>query len=340
MLAAAFGDPSCRGFMRIAASVAVPGFVKEASAEAGDVRYYSSDIFGDPARRKYPLNNRANTWLSREYFGQDRHMYDQGVAGAIGGRIEKAASYWGLEPSKRLETPEGEYHTVRGMQGEETVLETKVADQGHYKAAAEYLVASKASLTYDIRRSFARGLLAAPAHMRAELPAATQAYLEKAAGFGMGTRPAVNKAIMARVANVHTAYPELSAMLVKAAQALRGTPVTPQVLHKVAGMLDIVDRSTQLHRYYDKGHTTPEEAVYTILSKDAETVKAEAVRLATGDLISKSALLNRKEAVDRFFEEYMGEVPYSSGDEMVAVVGTLPRQDASALMDSVGLAGV
>lgn len=151
----------------------------------------------------------------------------------------------------------------------------------------------------------------------------------------MNDKAGVIKALNTRVVHAYRTHPKISNVLVKTAQSI--DRVTPKVLTKVAHIIDIADRALRLNRYYNNGLSTPEEALFTVLHKHAAAVVDEAVRMSTGDILSKTALLNRKEAIDRFFENYEGEVPYSSSDEMVQVVSSLPRQDARELMNTVGL---
>ena len=335
-----FGDTSYKKFMKIASEVQLPDFVKTASLEADGYNFYSSNVFGDPAGRKYPLNNKSNTWISREFFAHERGNYTPDVADVIDGRIQKAAAFWKLEEPTKIKAPDDEYHPVSAVHGEKVIFSTKISKQGHFKEAAEYLAGNKSKMTYDMRRSFARDLLNTPEHLKCELDSGLQEYIEKAAGFGMATQPRLITAIQRRVVHVYREHPELSEKLVKMAQSLKEIKCTPTTLHKVAGMLDIVDRAVELHRFYDQGHKTPEEDVFSIVEKTAKAFTEEALRLQSGNIISKTALINKKAAVDEFFENYMGEVPYSSDSEMLDVVASLPRNDASALEGTVDLKGM
>jgi hypothetical protein len=214
------------------------------------------------------------------------------------------------------------------------------SDPVHYKEAAEYLVDNKSKMTYDMRRSFARDLTNTPDKFKCELPTDVSEYVEKAAGFGMATDVTLMEGIMSRVAHLYRTYPDLSDKLVKTAKELKTMDYKPSTLHKIAGMLDIVDRAVELHRYYDHGHKTPEESVFTITQKTAQDFTSEALRLTTGNVISKTALLNKKSMVDEFFENYMGEKPYDSDEEMIDIVASLPRDDAEALETTVPLNGM
>jgi len=333
-LCGVFGDPSGRTFAEICRNYELPPFVKEA-ALSEDYAVYTNEIFGDPAERRYPLNNRANTWMSRRFFEQDKGNLVHEKAAAVKDRIDKAVKFWKLEPDTKIHADPEEYHTIAAIHGPSTIFETKIASCGHYKEAAEYLYTHKDKMTYDMRRSFARGLHVTPDQFKTDLDSDVSEYIEKAAGFGMNTKPAIQEASLARVTYIHTKHPDYSERLVKMAKEVNDMDCTPSTLNKVAGMLDLVDRAVEMHRYYDKGLTTPEESIFSITEKKAASFIKEAVKLTTGDMVSKFDLLQKKAAVDKFFDSYIGEIPYSSDDEMIAVVESLPRNDAKVLVQAI-----
>jgi len=329
-----FKDRSYRKFFRIAKETEIPGFVKEASLEI-DADQLGPDAFGDPAKRTYPLNNRSNTWVSREYFERERCQYPPPLATVIGRRIEKAASFWKLEPSRTTKASPQEYHTVRAEHAGKPAFTLSIGSPTQWKEAAERLYSSRSQMTYDMRRSMARDLLAAPDRFRCALEGDLQEYLEKAAGLGCSTDGRVMQAVLARVVHVHRTHPDLSGKLVKAAEDIKGMAGDPGMLHKLARALDMVDRAVELHRYYGHGHPTPEESVFAVTEKLASQFCKEAVRLSTGDVVSASELLAKKAQVGEFFRNYFGEVPYKSDAELTQVVSSLPRDGASALLSTV-----
>jgi hypothetical protein len=339
-LADIYGDSSYKKFMKIAQETEIPTFVKEGSLSSDGYNELGPDAFGDPGKRKYPLNNKSNTWVSREFFEKEKGLYDSSIADVIGGRIQKAAEFWKLEDATKVQAPDEEYHPISAKHAGREIFRTNVSHPQHYKEAVDYLVENKSKMTYEMRRTFARDLYNTPESMQCALGKEASEYIEKAAGFGMATNASLMTGIMSRVAHLYRNYPDLSNKLVKMAKELKGMEYTPATLNKVASMLDVVDRAVDLHRYYDHGHTTPEESVFTITQKMAQEFTEEAIKLQTGNVIGKTALLNKKSMVDEFFESYMGEKPYDSDEEMVAIVASLPRDDAAALENSVSLKGM
>jgi hypothetical protein len=331
ILATVYRDPSYHTFYDIARTVEIPAFVKEASTDDADLSVAHNDSFGDPGTRKYPLNNKSNTWLSRQYFEREKVRYDQKTAALIEERINKAANFWNLPGANRIQQEPARKHTLTIYDQAKKLFEVNIEEPGHYKQAAEYLESHKANIPYESRRAFARELLATPDELKTTLREHTQDYIEKAAGFGMATGSRMTYAIMSRVANCADTHTELSSRLVKMGSLVDDQPVTPSLLHKVAVMLDHVDRATGLVNYYGRGIDSPEECLFPMLQKHAEEMRDNAVLLSTGTVMSRHELTMAKEAVDQFFDNHIGEIPYSSNEEMIEQVAALPRPDAEVL---------
>ncbi len=333
-----FNDSNHAKLLDIFERMEVPEFVKEATVhDEQDFSEVRMDMFGDPSRRMYPLNSRSNTWLSREYFKKDRASLRKEAADAIERRIQKAAEFWKLEPSKEKERkPETPAYVVDVRHDGKTVMNFPLASHMECKEAVEYLRGNRSRLTYDMRVSYARGLLTAPDELRRTLSEDDELFLEKTAGFGVALPEHVNHAIATRIAAVGRTYPFYAEKLAMAAHELKDTELNPSILRKVASMLDLVDRATEMHKAYDKGLKAPEDELFSLTQKAASWMKEEIVELANGRRLSKTALLEKKVEVDSFFQNVIGEIPYSNDTEMIDVIKSLPRDDADSLVEAIG----
>jgi hypothetical protein len=353
-----FNDPNYAGLFEIWQTVEVPRFVKEAAvAEDQDFAALPFDNFAHPAARMYPLNNRSNTWLSREYFGKDRPQYAEKLAEEIDRRIRKAASFWKLDEPKRLAaTP---YPPVYTIVIEDEAVHEKLAADGiskvaslepvrrstveirtpeHYRQAAEGLLEKRASWSYAMRSSLATGLLDAPPEMHAELPEDLDEYLHKAAGLGTCTAREARDAVYGRMCVARGKNEPIAESLCKIAAHLSGLDgsLPADKLHKVAKVLDLADHALGLHREYGKGQALPEEQLFRITERTVRKIAEEAVALSNGQVLSRAELRKQAAKVSEFFRSRFDEVPYSSDDEMIDVVQSLPRPDATALTSYLG----
>lgn len=341
-----FNDPNYSGLFKIYKTAEVPAFVKEASIiEEQNIPELPHDVFGDPGKRLYPLNNRSNTWLSREYFRTDRSGYAHKEAELIDNRISKAAAFWGLDaPAKRISEDPYQgmaYHIDIKDSAEKTVFGLDMKCQNHWKEAAEALFTSKEKWSFDMRRTMAQGLLNAPEALQVKLDDAHSEYIHKAACQGTCVAQNAINSLYKRAAQIKTSNPEGYNSLMMAAGAFNETeggflPVTE--LRKVAEAIDIVDRGYGFNKLYGKGFfDTPEEELFPITEKIITKIAAEALPLTNGSVLSQSEIVDNKAKVDEFFQKYAGEIPYKDNDEMFDIIRSLPRSDAGAFESFMGV---
>jgi hypothetical protein len=277
----AMNDPGFRKFAEIMREVEIPDFVKEASVEE-DLSHFRSDVFADPAQRRYPLTSKSNAWLADRYFEKDKHEYTEKRAELIRARIDESLSFWGVESSPALAKEAGVTHKIVAKHEGETVFETAIETPGQYKEAAEQLYNNRAGYTYQMRRSLARDLNSLPSELKTDLPEDLSEYLEKAAGFGCMDQEGIYEGMKYRMASVYQEAPELVDQLLKTAETLTKGDNSIATLTKVANILDLVDRATDLHKFYGNGLETPEECLFGITEKKASAFLKEAVQLTTG----------------------------------------------------------
>lgn len=328
-----FNDPNSQQLVKIFQETEVPEFVKEASAaEEQDCNSISTDLYADPVRHLYPLNNKSNTWLAREYFRSASKDYSHKEASLIQAKIEKAAKFWGLDEPRRAAKAPSVSYAVEVSHGADKVFTLNIASPYQYKEACDHLRSHRSAMTYEMRRSMARSLHNAPEEFKKCLDDNTREFLDKTAGYGMCQYPDLAEAIYKRIVCIGHQSPEMKETLVKAAHELRDMDLTPELLHKTAGMLDLVDRATELHRQYDKGMTTPEDDLFRYTQKVASTMKTRMVELTNGNVVDLDTILSKKASVDEFFSRHIGEIPYGKDNtaEMVDIIKSLPRPDADA----------
>jgi len=333
-----FNDINYKKLYQASNVVALPDFVKEApAAEEQNFDKIASDVFADNAQRRYPLDTKSNTWLSRMYFEMDKEAYDKGCAKVVSDRIDKAAKFWGINETQVLPVQEKEAYEIPLTSNGQVIHKVRIENSDHYKQAAEDLCKSFDKLAYRNRREYARGLYLAPDAFRGDIPEDQSEYIEKAAGFGMCTRRQVGQSILNRVCLL-TNRPAYADKLTEIGTSLP-EEITPKLLDKVAEVLDNVDRDCDFVRYYGRGLNTPEEELFYVTEKTASLLKDEMIILSNGNAIHKTAILkDDKGVVDMFFDSYYGERPYGDDvQEKIAVIESLPAPEATALQKLTGL---
>lgn len=335
----AFNDPTHSSMIKIWNEMDVPGFVKEAeSVDDQNFDVVAIDHFGDPANRLYPLNTKSNAWLSREHFSRDKTKLSKLAAGVIGTRIDKMASFWGLDESIRVRE-EPNKHTIHQITIEDEIdKQIIVIDAtGHYKQAAEDFCANRSNYTYDMRRSFARQMLSAPAAVKEPLEVDTEQMLCKMANFGSCTATSARNAVFMRMCMVKKKDPETFGQLVKVAKHVAGMEglLDIDVLHKIARILDVVDRTNGFNVRYGREINAPEDDLFNFTEKRASVVRDEALILGDGTIINRLALCAESDKVREYFEKIAG-TEHADDDSMVTAVLQLDAHDVPVLLNFLG----
>jgi len=333
-----FNDANNTKLYKASKLVVLPDFVKEAEEiKSQNFSTTASDQFADPGKRKYPCNTKSNAWLSRMYFNMDKEAMDRCDKEVIGRNIEKWASFWDLEDTYDVQPTlkKPDYYNFDIKDRSNNIVTTvTIPSKQHYKEASESLYTNRSKFTYDMRKQYARGLMSAPSDIKEQLHEKTAEYLEKAAGFGMTTREEVGELFLDRISSLNRTHPEYADKLAKYASETPLT-ITPAYLQKTAELISIVDNASGLSLRYNRDVSTPEEVLFRVLEKEAQMVKDEMIIMQDGKTRSKTELLNKTAAINGFFQDYFGEVPYGSDSEMVDVVSSLPKSDAEAFNNIV-----
>lgn len=316
----------------------LPAFVKTAAVTTDeDINEIPSNCFADIVNRKYPTHTKKDAYMSRLYFAKNSSMYKEStLRERVKTNLEKAASFWGLDDSYEVKPAEEKMaftlpiHDYQGNEVDKWVLQSP----RDFEKAAIQIFENKNMFTYPQRHTLARNMLKTPLAKQAELAPEVSEYLEKAAGYGMCTKEQALSCIEERAALYERDNPEFSEKLVKVAELVVDNEIKPKVLHKVARVIDVCDQELSYTRFYDKGLTSPEEALYQYTEKTAKEIKASMVSLQNGEAVNREKL--SAEVLDDFFNEYMGEIPQGDLNEKIAVVRTLPAPDADALINYLG----
>jgi hypothetical protein len=336
-MSTAFNDPTHAKLIKIWHEMEVPGFVKEAASVAEqDFNVVDVQHFADPANRLYPVNTKSNAWLSREHFRRDKGTLEKQAAEIIEKRILKAAEFWGLdEPIRIREEPNK--HTIHCIEIEDDVDKQiiKMDVTGHFKEAAERFCANRANFTYSMRRSFARGMLSAPADVKEPLDVDTEQMLCKMANYGSCTPETARDAVFLRMCLVRRKDPETFGQLVKVAQSLQNMEglMNIDVLHKVARLLDYVDRSHGLHVRYGRDINPPEDDLFHFTEKKASAVRDEALILSDGTILNRIELLHERDKADEYFEKIAGKPAPEDDDGFIETVLHIPADEVPTLLN-------
>jgi hypothetical protein len=319
--------------------VELPEFVKEASITTPeDLKDLPSEIFADPTRRQFPMHTRADTWMSREYFDKfAKQEMSAGQAALVEDRLQHACGLWDLgEPAPAMQKQAAEEgHLISYNFQNETLATARVTDGMDMCKAANDLTDNCTNYPWETRRDVARQLLAIT-----ELDGGSHEYvgdmlvdLQKMAGYGVGDLETVTETIRMREAAIREKHPHFLPVLaeVKAGiqKAARHNLVGPELLDKTAGLLDAVDRFSDMHRRYDGAYQAPEKSLFGTTMAHADAFAKNATKLPSGQYVKTADL--QEFGTRRFIRDLTGE--QTSQDDVVEKVAALNPRTSQLVFD-------
>jgi hypothetical protein len=361
-------DLSGRETHRLTSLYPPPAYVKTASHErlCGDPETLPAHIYADPTHKLYPCHSAPATWMSATYFYDKRASHDPGKADLIEKRILEAAIHFGIggdvtELRKKIAANVGDeltkladddfaliWHFENGTKERHWPLR----NAREVQFAADHFAKHRDKFAFDDRHKIAVRILEKALSFGAHLGGHDD-VLEKSAGNGGCSARTAAEMCESRAKMVKAAYPEYSEELLKMAGIIRSAPAQARghdKLLKLAGMIDLFDRATNLNKLYDAGGLPrPEEVLFQVTEKEARAFVDAKVQTTTGNVYAIADF--EKVSVDKV-REWMGDEftdavaaggLYVDGSKVATIVPTLDRGAATSLdrmMEAASLAPV
>jgi len=333
-------DKSLILFNKVRNVVDIPGHVKEASvvSEADDVRHLPTAAFADTVNRKFPIHTKQDTWMSSAYFNcQDKE------AGFIGDSTEKvlegACKMWGIDFESTKPTPVIQKQAAAVANVEYVYDGSVEASVGVYnmadvKTLVDDLQKNAAQYPWETRHSLANQLQHLSNHFGDHQTANS---LFKFAGQGAGSTEDALKAIHIRRVNAGQKadglVPTLDKLAMAVAEADEEGLTHPQMLYKVAGVLDVVDKHLKLDAHYGQGVQSPEDSLYTISWEKVASFKENSLTLSNGSIVNKAMLLANP--IREYMDTCLGIDKTASDNEYMQQVEDLSRDLATHVAKQV-----
>ena len=332
-------DTSRAALFNISRRCELPAFVKDAELlEPDDLSTMPTHLFADPARKRFPIHTKADTWLSAAFFAKQAADDPDNLDTAVAKRLDEAVRYWKLdkfanqlvEQLTHAESVGPQYPVTYTVDGTEVTRTAVHSAEELHKLAAD-ITTNKHRYPYETRAAVSRQLLDIAPEIPCTFQPEVQRALEKTAGRALTDLDTATAVLVGRRA-YYTRYPTLSEDIDKAIDAMQKSAiddlVPPAVLTKVAGLVDAMDRFVSLHRRFGHGVQPIEDELFTFTNKDADDAAEQLVPLANNTIVRKEALhapTARTMLHDVLALDEDGET------DLVAQVQALPRAKAALL---------
>lgn len=335
---------------RLLTTYDVPEYVKAASsADAlGDENTHRTG-FADPINRNYPIHTKVATWFSAVRYME---LVPDSQDHEVGGRIVAAAIKFGIaDPIAKLAQarrdtqpvlnrddlatrPDADFGLILYLEGE-AYRTHPLRNDDEIKAAALQLSLWRSSYIYPDRRTLATAILDKAAAHTIDLGAEGE-ILDRIAGRGFCGSGQVSDCLQKRAIRLQAIDAELGQQVSTIAEAMRSEQRNvppPDVLAKIADMLDHIDRMSGLDHQYADGLEFPEDVLYGMNIKLLKDAMASHVATKSGSTYAVDDLraLTREDCRDVMGSEFADAVStgvFLEPSKFAAALSALDRPDA------------
>ncbi len=353
-------------FYRLSSLYDAPGYVKSATEEQiKGVPGMARHGYADQGGLRFPLHTAAATWASAAHFLGKQAEFADDEAALFGARIKAAADYWAIrgdfeklaaamERDGRLDDDsldDSMFAVVEASDdggGKERHM--RLLNPAEIKVAAQWLGRHRDEFMYDDRRTVARKIIERAEATKTAMADEVAEPLEKMAGFGTCAARHAVALLRGRAAIVAARDEKLAADMRTLADdvAAAGAGIrAPEVLHKIASVVDKCDRIAGLRGDYASGDVDrPEDVLFRITGKVARDYASRHVASSSGavyrteDLAGLAITAVRDRMGDGFADAVVDDVGlWMDTDKLAAIMATMPRDDAEAFDRLAAAAG-
>ena len=312
-----------------------------------------SALFADDINRKYPVTDKANTWLSGAYFAKTAgDNYRPSEYRRIAGRILKAASLYGIEQDvadvmgaiamatvKEAEAKADEmYKESEACYGEPETMGFPMFDKSQVKQACDYFDANAYAYDWRRREKIAKNIMRKAAEYGVSLPETVR----REAGAGFPRIDFLAENLLSREAELERRG------LSKMAGDMRRTikiicEADPEdlmsQLEPLRSVVSGMDEMSGIDSEYGRRFLPPADFIFDVGDDEANELKEDTIPMC-GQLMSAKALSSLPR---RIFESVMSPSMVDGlfdGGHMspkkisITIIKMKPR-DQRSLMDSI-----
>ena len=292
----------------------------------------NKDWFAYPSMRKYPVHTKEAALHSFQEFSDESFTIPKALSSMITGRFEKAAAFHEIELKPLEKTAAATPDTIlfEGKTGDISI--SKITSLEAFREATDYILEKRATMHRADLQEAAKYVVwtAANSDMAQATPELQK--VAKIAGIGVGDRAKIQHAFEKRatlcVLSDHDSVPFWSY-----AKELRGLTdeefYKEATLNKICNTIEEIDEFYNNKARYGKDLEAPEDVVFESNMDDLLKEASDLMYIPSVDAtLSKKALLQRKEAVQAFFNQYLAAETAYSDVELIEKVASLDHSVA------------
>jgi hypothetical protein len=330
-------DTSNMQLCRIAERYAMPTYVSNSEPlEKSAAEELPAELFADPGARMFPINNKANTWLSAAFFNENREKMAEDRMGVVESLIKKAGSIYNIDQdikdvfSVEKEASAEENEIVYCYTDEKGGKHYPVAGPEGVKKACDYFEKKYRNYSPKVRTTIARGI----AKVAQSFGTDPSRVVMIEGGFGIVDRAALASEVLERAKMTKDA--EAAALLGNINNLLEvmDSSELAAETEKIAEVMENIDILNGMDR---SDYWSPLQAVCPMTVKEAQAIVDNTLELdgLTFDVTKLASSLDPQVFTDVLGEEFIPELTTEEGVldavKLAEVLPTLPLPDKRLL---------
>lgn len=362
------GDESFKELVKLARLYQFEDFAKQ--AELADVvapEEPSASLYADVRTPlQFPCHNKAATYVSYAFFLDKKAEINPKVRPLIEARLNKFASYWGInnsvkamvkrseELNKEAEYPDSSYAIVWVSEDGHKERRYPLRNTMEVKSAADwynqYLPEIRAQFGFADRATIANKILVKAAEYGCSL-GDVEETLERCAGKGLCDPKKACAMLQERVKAASKCGKEVAIMMEKLAESVANKPLTfldPNSMCKLAETVDQFDRAYGLLNKYTDLIPAPEDVLFSATYTKAASLPSSVCCMTTGTIYDKDDFnkISTSDIQDLFGDDITDAVCTGlkvDPVKLAEVASTFPRGEAAmfdSLMKSKGISAM
>ena len=299
----------------------------------------NKDWFAYPSMNKYPLHTKAAALQSYRDFQEGSSDIAQPIKADIESKFKKAAEYHDITLPAVSKTASAVPDTIlfKGKTGDLTI--SKIDSVEGFKEAANYILNKRASMKRADLQEAAKYVVWAAANSDAPQDTPELIKVAKIAGIGVGNREDIQHAFEKRATLCILEGNDRDEFW-KYAKDLKELSdeefYKESTLNKICDTIEEIDFMYNNTSRYGKDLEAPEDAVFADNMDDLLKEASDLMYIPSVDAtLSKTALLERKDKTQAFFEEYLGANKKFTDAELIDKVASLDFVIADRLLEII-----
>ena len=325
-------DTSNIQLCKIADLYDMPDYVKNSEPlekEAADS--LPAELFADQVNLQFPINNKANTWLSAAYFNENEEKMASDVAAATKNTILTAASVYNIDQDVR------DVFAVEKVAADDEpevyYCYTDSDGKNHYpvfgpegvKKACEYFDLHYSDYKPAVRSQIAKGIAKKAQDFGVEPSRKVMIH----GGFGIVDRAALASEILERARMTKDAEAAAALGNISSLLEIMDSNDLSNETEKIAEIMESIDTLNGMDRNYDRNYWSPLDAVCPMTVKEAQAMVDDTLELKNYNFsLKKLAELDPTIFTDVLGEDFAGELTDEDGalniEKMADILPTLP----------------